>query len=541
MASRPASYDYNSRRRRPCGKIHLSSLADARWNASSSFAHAAKGQHARTCFRACKSRCATSLIVRRSAYRLPSIPAAPSACRVSPKRASAGKPLLLSGPQMGFTNPSIVHEMAYDAPGLKVRGMDVPGTPGIVVGATPIFAWGLTSGVADVEDIFAFKSAGADAYIYDGKQLPYTDVVQTIPVKGKGSVTLTQRRTIYGPVVVKNANGAFALRSAFYGKELTTLDGFFALPAQTSPAGVDAIIAKVPMSFNYFYAFGKGDIGYRYAGWVPLRNPALDPRLPTPATSENNWRGMIPSAQMPHMRNPKAGLIVNWNTKPVSWWPNGDTPVWGEVFRSTEILAALQNGNTTYNASNKLSAADLAATVKTISQRDETWRYFAPFLADAGAPWAKGYDGSLITGSAEAGEYRAFFTALRKELFFQTTGSFLTQQYFELALQPSLMLQALRGHTKFDFLAGRSAKDVVEAALKAMPEAKPYRAGGIPVTGEDPIPYSNRGTYIQLLEWLGKAWSMRTILPPGEAESGPHRTDQAPLSKMFEFKPAVKP
>jgi penicillin amidase len=126
-------------------------------------------------------------------------------------------------------------------------------------------------------------------------------------------------------------------------------------------------------------------------------------------------------------------------------------------------------------------------------------------------------------------------------LFFQTTGSFLTQQYFDLALQPSLMLKALHGKTKYDFLGGRKPSDVVATALAGMPEVKAYRAGGIAVPGEDPIPYSNRGTYIQLLEWLGSHWSMRTILPPGEAESGPHQVDQAPLSRLFNFKPAVTP
>ena len=481
-------------------------------------------------------------VSRRAAERL-SVPFyTGSYCMVvSPKRSATGKPLLLSGPQMGHTNPSIVHEVALDAPGLRVRGMDIPGAPGVVVGATPKFAWGLTSGVADVEDIFAFKTTEPGKYDFDGKRLPFKDIAIAIPVKGQSDTSIVQRRTIYGPVVVKTPAGVFALRSAFRGKELSTIEAFFQLPQQSSARGIDALISKVPMSFNFFYALGKGDIGYRYAGWVPLRQPALDPRLPTPAATANDWRGFIPASQMPHALNPKAGLFVNWNNKPVAWWPNGDTPVWGEIFRNSEILAALQHGDPKPGGTNKLRAADLRSAVEAIAKHDETWRYFKPYLKDSGAAWARGYDGSQIDGSIEAGAYPAFLHALRRTLFFATTGNFMSDGYFDLALQPTLIHRALSGQTSFDFLAGRKPADVIAEALKSMPETKPYKAGAFAVPGEAPVMYSNRGTYIQLLEWLGAQWSMRTILPPGEAETGPHQVDQASLARQFEFKPPVRP
>jgi penicillin amidase len=395
--------------------------------------------------------------------------------------------------------------------------------------------------VADVEDVFAFKTTQPDHYDYGLKHLPFVNVTLKIPVKGQSDQTIQQRRTMYGPVVVKSSEGVFALRSAFRGKELSTIEAFFQLPRQTTAAGIDTLISKVPMSFNFFYAVGKGDIGYRYAGWVPVRQPSLDPRLPTPATPEYDWRGFIPPRQMPHALNPRSGLIVNWNNKPVAWWPNGDTPVWGEIFRNTEILAALQNGDPRPGATNKLRAVDLQRAVEAIAKHDESWRYLKPFLVGSGATWAAGYDGSQIDGSIPASAFPAFLHALRRSLFFSTTGNFTSEAYFDQALQPTLIVRAMRGQTSFDFLAGRKAADVVAEALKSMPEPTPYKAGSFAVPGEAPVMYSNRGTYIQLLEWLGNRWSMRTILPPGEAETGAHRVDQVPQARKFEFKPAVRP
>jgi len=460
---------------------------------------------------------------------------------VSPMRSATGKVLLLSGPQMGHTNPSIVHEVALRAPDLTVRGMDIPGVPGVVIGATPKFAWGLTSGVADVEDIFAFGSSQPGQYDYDGRHLPLKKVEISVPVKGQPDVTIVQSRTAFGPVVIKTGAGVFALRSAFRGHELSTIEAFLRLPAQASGSRIDRLIAQVPMSFNFFYALADGETGYRYAGKVPIRQPNLDPRLPTPATPANDWRGMIPADLMPHARNPKSGLFVNWNNKPVGWWPNGDTPVWGEVFRNTEILAALQGGDPRPFGTNKLRAADLGRAVESIAKHDESWRYFKPYLQASEATWAKGYDGSLIEGSVASAAFPAFLHALRRTLFFSTTGNFTSEAYFDQLLQPTVILRALKGQTHFDFLAGRKPEEVVAAALKAMPDVLPYRAGGFPVPGLEPVKYSNRGTYIQLLEWKGSRWEMRTILPPGEAEAGPHQLDQVPAARQFLFKPVVSP
>jgi penicillin amidase len=462
---------------------------------------------------------------------------------VSPKRSATKAPLLLSGPQMGHTVPAVIHEVALRAPGLDVTGMDDPGSPGVVIGATPTYAWGLTSGVADVEDIFTFKTQGHDAYIYNGKVLPFTQVTMTINVKGGKPITMVQRRTIYGPVVIQTATGVFALRQAFRGHELQTYNSFLELPYQKAPAALDALIGKAPMSFNFFYAFGSGTIGYRYSGHVPLRNPHLDPRLPTPATPANDWRGFIPVAQMPHVQNPSSGLIVNWNNKPVSWWANGDTPVWGEIFHNSEILRSLYGSKSlpVEAVSRKLAPEDLTDTVAYIAKADPNWLYFRPYLDSAGVSWSSSFNGQLTDGSADAGKWLAFFPALRKEIFYSTTGSILSAQYFDLILQPTVMLHALQGKTKVDYLAGRTPVEVTAATAQKTADAGPYRDAGFPVPGESPVLYGNRGSYIQVLVWQKGGWFMRTIIPPGESESGPHMVDQAPLARKFEYKKSWQP
>ena len=53
---------------------------------------------------------------------------------MSGRKTKSGNPIIYSGPQMGFSVPSIVTEGSIRAGGLNISGMTVPGLPGIVIG-----------------------------------------------------------------------------------------------------------------------------------------------------------------------------------------------------------------------------------------------------------------------------------------------------------------------------------------------------------------------------------------------------------------------
>ncbi len=120
---------------------------------------------------------------------------------VSPSRSATGHPLLLSGPQMGMRVPSIVHEMSIEGPGFSTAGMDVPGVPGVIIGETKWIAWGITSGVADTDDIFYFPTNG-DTYQVGDKSIPLQKIKKPIKIKNAPDTTVEQDRTINGPVIL---------------------------------------------------------------------------------------------------------------------------------------------------------------------------------------------------------------------------------------------------------------------------------------------------------------------------------------------------
>lgn len=486
---------------------------------------------------------------------------------VNGKRSASDMPVLLSGPQMGFTVPSIVHEMSIQAPGLAVVGMDIPGIPGVVIGHNRHLAWGLTSGVADTDDI-VFYPKTADGYLVDGKDEKVLAIARTLHVKGAPDQTVVQNRTRDGVVVLNtgpkgsSSGFVFARHSSYAMQELVSMDAFSSLWTASTAQDADAAAAKGTMSFNVFFATDQGDIGYRYAGLVPIRSTEIDPRFPTPGGSRFAWKGMLPPSVMPHVINPKEGLLTNWNNKPAIWWPNLDTPVWGRIFRVDSIRRALNKP--------KLTSQDLELAAWTIARSDETWPFFDPYVRKAvdqlrqdamahperndatpgqSAFALMGFDGKLMDGSRQAPMYKAFLDELRKAIFQPSVGNFIAPEYFSLIAQPSVMLAALDRRTKFDYLQGRDRDRVVRDALvaawkdvKAGPEGPArYKAPGIRIPGQDPIPYSNRGTYIQVVEMLPDGPSGRSVLPPGVAESGPHSLDQVPLSRAWLYKAMHRP
>lgn len=455
---------------------------------------------------------------------------------VNKEKSSTGNALLLSGPQMGFTVPSIIHEISIHAPGLDVAGMDVPGIPGVLIGATPDAAWGLTTGVADTEDIYVMRTID-QGYTVDGGNRKITNTVYPLPIKGEAASQIVRRDTEYGPIVyeVKPKLTAFARKRIYQGKELQSYEAVAGLWNAKTMADFDKSGKRATMNFNCFIALKTGDVGWRYLGQVPVRAAEFDPRFPLPATKAAEWKGVIPYDQMPHVWNPKRGWICNWNNKPAAWWPNLDTPAWGEAFRNNVLVNHMSTPG-------KKSVKDLEEAVVTLATTNSTWNTLSPFLANQEA--LKAFHGGMLAGSPDAVLYNRFISDLRGELFLRTTGNFAGNDNFALVAQPDVMAKALRGETKFNYLDGRTVDEVVKAALDKSQKAvagKVFDPSTIPVPGGlglAPIPYRDRGTYLQIIE-LGSSPTGRNVVTPGVAASGAHAADQTELSRNFSYKPVT--
>ncbi|ACN15702.1 putative penicillin acylase precursor; contains small and large subunit [Desulforapulum autotrophicum HRM2] len=233
---------------------------------------------------------------------------------VSGDKTESGNPILYSGPQMGFSVPSIVMEGSLQAGGIDVSGMSVPGIPVIIIGRTPHHAWSMQVGHSHTTD-----------YYLESPDSVFLHRYETIKVAGQNDVILPVFRTSHGPVVnpmpfdpttyeSDPANPIVAWKYVHWGYEFDTIGGFLKLGKATSMDEFGAAIENVGVSQHFCYADRDGNIAYWMSGRDPLR-PAGEWRLPQGAAGiPLEWDADV-LIQRSTDRNAARGFYGGWNNK----------------------------------------------------------------------------------------------------------------------------------------------------------------------------------------------------------------------------------
>jgi penicillin amidase len=79
---------------------------------------------------------------------------------VAGRRSTTSMPLLANDPHLFVQVPSIWFEIHLVCPGVDVRGVSLPFSPGVIIGHNDRIAWGFTNLGPDVTDLYLEKVAG---------------------------------------------------------------------------------------------------------------------------------------------------------------------------------------------------------------------------------------------------------------------------------------------------------------------------------------------------------------------------------------------
>lgn len=253
---------------------------------------------------------------------------------VGGKKTTTGAAVLVSDPQTPVTNPALFYEFHLSSPGFNVRGVGVPGSPGILIGFNENFAWGVTALGADQADLFRLKTdvAHPNQYLLDGQWRDMEVRRETIQVKNADPVELTVRQTTFGPVVsafvttVEGDPEVALKRVPLCATETETIQGSLmmmrAADLETFTRGL--AIWQFP-SVNMLFGDREGNVGYWVQAAMPLRS-RLDPHFGAAAhdgsDSKYDWQGFVPHDLLPHTINPPRGWVASGNHRPVaSFYP----------------------------------------------------------------------------------------------------------------------------------------------------------------------------------------------------------------------------
>ena len=279
---------------------------------------------------------------------------ASNAVVLGPGMTADGRPLLLGGPQMGYSVPQSNHEIGIHQGNLHVTGMEIAGVPWVPIGVTEEFAWTMTSGISDNVDIYVeiVNPENSGQYLFAGEWQPFDCRPETFVVRGAADIVQPLCESVHGPVVGTAPGVAFTRKTAVRQLEMQTYEAYLNIPRARSPEEIGATLSHLASNLNFLYADVRGNISYWHYGKIPVRAEGDNPWLPHDGSGAAEWQGFVPWDEMPHTLNPDQDWITSWNNKPAQTWNNSVFGFgnWGPVQRVDtlfNLLEELQPGTAT--------------------------------------------------------------------------------------------------------------------------------------------------------------------------------------------------
>ncbi|MGC9325237.1 MAG: penicillin acylase family protein [Desulfomonilia bacterium] len=316
---------------------------------------------------------------------------------VSGSKTADGNPIIYSGPQMGFSVPSIVLEGSIRGGGLEISGMSVPGIPGIVIGRTPHHAWSMQVGHAHTVDYYLETQENVQLHRFE--TIPVINVPGN-PGLGYSTVAIPVWRTSHGPLVnplpydpstyvPDPSNPLVSWKYSHWGYEFATIGAYLKIARAQSMDEFGEAIEDIAVSQHFCYADRDGNIAYWMSGRDPVRDPmvpfAVDWRLPQGffgTYSEWDPEILIPKSTD---RNTLQGYYGGWNNKSKVGYPesfNNPSYTFGPFHRAHVVDEYLVDSyDLTYD-----EVRDLAlniATTRSLGGGGNPWAFVEPYFTAA--------------------------------------------------------------------------------------------------------------------------------------------------------------
>lgn len=244
---------------------------------------------------------------------------------VDPSLSETGNSLQTGGPQVGYLVPQWLADFGLHGGGLNTTGMTFAGAgPAVLIGRGHGYAWTTTTGASDLTDTFVERLDPDDPrrYAFRGRFEDMECRTETYTFRGVPFDRQEICRTRHGPVAAfdEDAGAAYALRYAWFAREVQTVEGFFRFNEVESLEDFATFANYLGSNHNMFYSDDQGRSGYWTPGNHPVRAAGVDLRLPQDGTGGSEWQGLRPVGEVPHAVDPDRGWMVNWNNAPAVGW-----------------------------------------------------------------------------------------------------------------------------------------------------------------------------------------------------------------------------
>ncbi|WP_241434329.1 penicillin acylase family protein [Natronorubrum tibetense] len=265
----------------------------------------------------------------------------------------SGDHLLMGGPQMEFSTPSVMYEVGLHGPGFDVSGITVTGYPAIMFGHNGDGSFTSTAGIDKSIQTFVESirttDDGPDEYAFRDEWFEIEEDEQVIEVADGADVTHTVRRTRHGVVTDYDPKDgeAIAQTRAYDGRDMLSFRAFYDAQFADDVKEYRDAAQQCDYALNFMWA-GDGGIGFFHLGRYPdAESVPWDTRLPADGTEyELTDDDFLRAAdgEVPYSINPPVGYSAQWNNKPAPDWDNGDRSYsWGVDHRVQRFINLVEH------------------------------------------------------------------------------------------------------------------------------------------------------------------------------------------------------
>ena len=268
-------------------------------------------------------------------FGLPVPGPASNAWVVNGPRTADGAALLANDPHLLPSVPGTWYELELIGPDLHVAGLALPGVPLVLIGHNADLAWGLTSAIADTQDLFLERPTADGEHVERAGQAPeaISTRVQRIEVKGAPPVDLALRHTDRGvilndllarpPEMEPGSLPAVASRDLIALSQVTDPpDRSFAALARLARARTLLASRGAGRDFravaqNLMLAHRDGGIAWQVTGLLPHRGKGAG-TFPAPGwVAGYGWDELVPQDRNPTLTDPPSGVIITANNRTI--------------------------------------------------------------------------------------------------------------------------------------------------------------------------------------------------------------------------------
>lgn len=250
---------------------------------------------------------------------------------ISGDKSLTGRPILAGDPHLNLTLPSIWYEMQLHTPDGSVRGVSLPGLPGVVIGFNRSIAWSMTNGSQDVVDYYRmdWTDSTRTAYRIGNQTHPVRLRPDTLRCRGRDPEVVVTKWTQRGPVPVEDPDSPYdgLAKDATYlythtdrpHAEVMTMR--LMMETENYADFKAALRGYSEPIMNFAYADKHGDIAILTNGFWPLRRPDSTGLQAGRTVSDGsqarpNWTAYIPFEHLPEQYNPQRGFVMSANQPP---------------------------------------------------------------------------------------------------------------------------------------------------------------------------------------------------------------------------------